>query len=168
MAVMRWDPFAEVDRMFDLVAGRGGSGAGQGATRGMPMDVYREGDTYVVEMDLPGVDPSTIDISVERNLLTVQAEGESKHEHADEVIICERRHVRYRRQLYLGEDVDTDNVRASYDNGVLRLQVPISEQQHARRIEVAREGEPKKLPGQKARPQNAEDQRPQLAKEKVG
>jgi HSP20 family protein len=145
MAIMRWDPFAEVDRMLDLVAGRGTTGAGQSVARGMPMDVYRKGDEYVVEMDLPGVDPSSIDINVERSLLTVEAEGQSTHEQADEVVLCERRHVKYRRQLYLGDNVDTDNVQASYDNGVLRLQIPISKEQRARKIEVAASAEPGKL-----------------------
>jgi HSP20 family protein len=140
MAIMRWDPFAEVDRMLEVVAGRGPNG-GQPATRGMPMDVYREGDEYVVEMDLPGVDPSSIDISVERNMLTVEAESRTSHEKSDEVVVCERRHVRYRRQLYLGDNVDTDNVRASYENGVLVLRIPISTQQRARKVAVSAGGD---------------------------
>ena len=136
MAVMRWDPFAEVDRMLELVTGRGSDEAHPG-TRGMPMDVYRRGDEYVVEMDLPGVDPSSIDISVDRNMLTVEAESRTTHEEADEVVVCERRHMRFRRQLYLGENVDTDDVRASYENGVLVVRIPISAQQRPRKIEVA-------------------------------
>jgi HSP20 family protein len=134
MAIMRWDPFAEFDRMLGLV-GRGSSGDGQ--TLGMAMDVYRSGDEYVVEMDLPGVDPSSINLKVERNTLTVEASAESKHEDVDEVLVCERRHVRYRRQLYLGDDVKTDNVQASYDNGVLRIRIPISKEQKAREIPVS-------------------------------
>ncbi|HEY7106425.1 MAG TPA: Hsp20/alpha crystallin family protein [Acidimicrobiia bacterium] len=140
MAVMRWDPFAEVDRMLELMNRGAGSGS-SGSTRAMAMDVYRAGDEYVVEMDLPGVDASSIDVNMERNMLTVEAEGKSEHEDADEVIVCERRHVRYRRQLYLGDNVDTENVRADYDNGVLRLRIPISTEQRARRIEVAASGE---------------------------
>ncbi|MCU1429573.1 MAG: 18 kDa antigen 2 [Actinomycetia bacterium] len=139
MALMRWDPVADIDRMLDLVAAsaRGGNGGSQAATRSMPMDVYRQGDEYIVEMDLPGVDPSSIDISVERNMITVEAEAESTHEQADEQILCERRHVRYRRQLYLGDDVDTENIQASYDNGVLRLTVPIAQEQRSRKVQVA-------------------------------
>jgi HSP20 family protein len=147
MAIMRWDPFAEVDRMFELLSGRGSAGPGQPASRGMPMDVYRDGDKYVVEMDLPGVDPSSIDINIDRNLLTVTAEGRSKHEQADEVVVCERRHVRYRRQLYLGESVDTDKVNASYNDGVLRLEIPISKEQRPRKIEVTTDEGSKSLPG---------------------
>ncbi len=168
MAVMRWDPFGEVDRMFDLIAGRAASGSDQGTTRGMPMDVYREGNNYVVEMELPGVDPSSIDISVERNMLTVEAEATSEHEQADEVVVCERRHVRYRRQLYLGDNVDTDNVQASYDHGILRLQIPISEQPRARRVEVVSTGESTELPHQASGAQSQNDQPQPREKEKVG
>ena len=137
MTVMRWDPFAEVDRMLDVLSSRTTSGSGQNAARGMPMDVYRKGDNYTVEMELPGVDPSTIDVKVERNVLTVEAEGKAEHEQADEVLICERRHVRYRRQLYLGDNVDSDNVDASYDDGVLRMTIPISSEDRSRKIEVS-------------------------------
>jgi HSP20 family protein len=169
MAIMRWDPFAEVDRIFELLNGRGSTGAGQPAPRGMPMDVYRDGDKYVVEMDLPGVDPSSIDINIERNLLTVTAEGQSKHEEADEVVVCERRHVRFRRQLYLGETVDTDNVNASYENGVLRLEIPVSTEQRSRKIEVTTDEESQRLPGDSsaAPAQGQPEESEQRANEKV-
>ena len=147
MAIMRWDPFAEVDRMLELAAGRVSNG-GQAPTRGMPMDVYRKGDEYVVEMDLPGIDPSSIDISLERNMLTVEAESHTTHEQADEVVVCERRHVRYRRQLYLGDNVDTDDVRASYENGVLVVRIPISTQQRPRKVEVAAGRDTREIPDQ--------------------
>jgi HSP20 family protein len=136
MAIMRFDPLADLDRMLELVSGRGTTGNGQPATRSMPIDIYRVGDEYVVEMDLPGVDPSSIDISVERNMLTVEAEAQSTHEQVDDVVVCERRHAKFRRQLYLGDDVNTDNVRASYDNGVLRLRIPIAQNQRAHKIDV--------------------------------
>lgn len=169
MAIMRWDPFAEVDRMFELLNGGGSAGPGQPASRGMPMDVYRDGDKYVVEMDLPGVDPSSIEINIERNVLTVTAEGRSKHEEADEVIVCERRHARYRRQLFLGETVDTDNVAASYTNGVLRLEIPLSKEQRARKIEVTTDEESKGLPGDSsaAQAQGHTEESGQHANEKV-
>ena len=147
MAIMRWDPFAEVDRMLELMTGRGQNG-GQPATRAMPMDVYRDGDEYVVEMDLPGVDPSSIDVNVERNMLTVEAESRTSHEQADEVVVCERRHMRYRRQLYLGDNVDTDHVRASYENGVLVVRIPISTQQRPRKVEVAAGGDAQQITDQ--------------------
>jgi HSP20 family protein len=137
MAIMRWDPFADFDRVLELMAGRGAGGTAQTATRAMPMDVYRSGDEYIVEMDLPGVDPSSIDISVERNVLTVEGEAQSTHEQADEQIVCERRHAKYRRQIYLGDNVDTENVGAEFDNGVLRLRVPIVREQSVRKIDVA-------------------------------
>jgi HSP20 family protein len=168
MAIMRWDPFAEVDRVLEVVAGRGSNGD-QPATRGMPMDVYRDGDEYVVEMDLPGIDPSSIDISVERNMLTVEGESRTTHEHADEVVVCERRHIRYRRQLYLGDNVDTDNVRASYENGVLVVRVPISTQQRPRKVEVAASGDARAIPDQSRNASAQETSQSKARKgEKVG
>jgi HSP20 family protein len=133
------------------------------------MDVYRDGDKYVVEMDLPGVDPSSIDVNIERNLLTVTAEGQSKHEEADEVIVCERRHVRYRRQLFLGENVNTDDVNASYENGVLRLEIPISKEQPSRKIEVTTDEGSKTLPDDSSATQAQGDTQAsgQRAEEKV-
>jgi HSP20 family protein len=149
MAIMRWDPFAEVDRMLDLMSrGAQSGGSGQTGVRGMAMDVYREGEKYVVEMDLPGVDTSSININVERNMLTVEAESHAQHEQADEVVVCERRHARFRRQLYLGENVETDDVQATYDNGVLRLEVPISTEQRARKIEVSTQSKPAQIGAQ--------------------
>jgi HSP20 family protein len=150
MAIMRWDPFADFDRVLELVAGRGAGGVAQTATRAMPMDVYRSGSEYIVEMDLPGVDPSSIDISVERNVLTVEGEAHSTHEQADEQIVCERRHAKYRRQIYLGDNVDTENVKAEFDNGVLRLRVPIAREQSVRKIDVATGGGTKQLTEQSA------------------
>jgi HSP20 family protein len=170
MAIIRWDPFREFDRMLEFVSGRGAAGAGQTVTRGMPIDIYRVGDEYVVEMDLPGVDPSSIDISVERNMLTVEAEAQSMHEEVDDVVLCERRHVRYRRQLYLGDNVDTDNVRASYENGVLRLQIPITKEERTRKVEVTATEGTKQLTGQSGatQPQAAEGQSQSREKEKAG
>jgi HSP20 family protein len=101
-----------------------------------PMDVYRRGDNFVVELDIPGVDPSSIDITVERNMLTVSGEVHPRHEDADEILVCERPHVRFRRQVYLGENLDTENISAGYENGVLRITIPASREQQTRRITV--------------------------------
>jgi HSP20 family protein len=155
---MRWDPFADFDRMLELVAGRGTSGNTPAATRAMPMDLYRSGDEYVVEMELPGVDPSAIDISIDRNLITVEAEAHSSHEEADEQIVCERRHVRYRRQLYLGDNVDTDNIQAEFNNGVLRLRIPIAQEQRSRKIEVEATDDARRLTGESAGEQATSEQ----------
>jgi HSP20 family protein len=128
----RWDPFAGIDRMLDLVYGRGGV---QG--RSMPIDIYRSGDRYVVEMELPGVDPSSIDVDVEGSTLSVTAEARSNHEEAEEQVLCERSHARFYRQLRLGDNLDTDNVEASFDNGVLTLSVPVRERAGGRKVEVS-------------------------------
>jgi len=135
MAVMRLDPFAGFERMFDTLYGRG-----EDARRSMPIDIYRKGDRYVVEMDLPGADPDSIEVSVERNMLNVAAETRSSHENADEQIVCERRHARFTRQVYLGDDLDTERVEASFDNGVLTLTIPVNDRAHSRRIEVTTGG----------------------------
>ena len=119
---------------------QGGREGRAASGRAMPMDVYRRGETYIVEMELPGVEPDSIELTVERNMLTVRAESSSTHEDADEQVLCERRHVSYTRQLYLGENVDSENLRASCEKGVLRIEIPIAEQQKSRRIEVQSSG----------------------------
>jgi HSP20 family protein len=132
MTVMRWDPFG--DWMMDwLQQGRRGTGGGR---RSMPMDVYRAADEYVVEMDLPGVDPSSIEVHTEQNILTVSAEARSTHDQADELLVCERLHARFQRQLYLGDALESDKLTATFDDGVLTLRIPVAERQKARKVEV--------------------------------
>jgi HSP20 family protein len=133
MTISSFDPLFTLDRMLARMAPGFSGGASQMAP---PMDVYRRGDEFVVELDVPGVDPSSIDISVERNMLTVSGEMQPRHEDADEILVCERPHVRFRRQVYLGEGLDTDNIRASDENGVLRITIPVSREQQTRRISV--------------------------------
>ncbi len=109
MAVMRWDPFG--DWMLEWIQqSRRSAGS---MRRSMPMDVYRTGDTYIVEMDLPGVDPSSIEVHTERNIVSVSAETRSTHEDADELLVCERSHATFQRQLYLGEGLQTDKLTAT-------------------------------------------------------
>lgn len=136
MTVSSFDPFTTFDRLFRRAAGTGMLGR---ESFSLPMDVYRKGEEFVVELDVPGVDPSAIDMTVERNMLTVSGEVEPRHEDVDEVVVCERPHTRFRRQIYLGENLDTERIRASYDSGVLTIRIPVSEQQRARKIEVAAE-----------------------------
>jgi HSP20 family protein len=135
MTVSVFDPFSTLDRMLS----RMGSGAGFGAVQNLslPMDVYRKGDEFIVELDIPGVDPSTIDMAVERNMLTVSGEVHPKHEDVDEVVVCERPHARFRRQVYLGENLDTEKIQATYENGVLTIRIPVAEKQRARKIEIS-------------------------------
>ncbi|HUP75152.1 MAG TPA: Hsp20/alpha crystallin family protein [Acidimicrobiales bacterium] len=101
----------------------------------MPMDAYRHGDQFVVHFDLPGVDPSSIELTVEKNVLTVSAErrGESQDQ---EFIANERPQGTFSRQLFLGDTLDADRVEANYDRGVLTVTIPVAEQAKPRKIEI--------------------------------
>jgi HSP20 family protein len=128
--LMRTDPFRELDRLTGHVWG--------GAFRGgaMPMDAYRHGDSVVVNFDLPGVDPGSIELTVERNVLTVKAQRPVSHEKDDEVLVAERPEGQFTRRLFLGQSLDTDRVEARYDRGVLTLSIPVADKAKSRRIEV--------------------------------
>ncbi|NMR28747.1 Hsp20/alpha crystallin family protein [Crystallibacter degradans] len=128
--LMRTDPFRELDRLTQQVFGS------QTRPAAMPMDAWREGDEFVVELDLPGVDPATIDLDVERNVLTVAAERKSRLDDEKEVVAAERPTGTFSRQLVLGDTLDTDKVTANYDAGVLALRIPIREQAKPRKIEI--------------------------------
>ena len=128
--LMRTDPFRELDRLTQQVFGT------QTRPAAMPMDAWREGDEFIVELDLPGVDPSTIELDVERNVLTVAAERASRLDDDKEVVAAERPTGTFSRQLILGDTLDMDKVTANYDAGVLALRIPIREQAKPRKIEI--------------------------------
>ena len=141
--LMRSDPFRELDRLTQQVFGTLGTTARPAA---MPMDAWREGDEFIVEFDLPGVDPSSIDLNVERGVLAVRAERPQLNgDH--ELLAAERPRGVFSRQLILGENLDTDNVRANYQAGVLTLRVPVAEAAKPRKIEVSTEAEDRKAIG---------------------
>ncbi|MBP2404680.1 Hsp20/alpha crystallin family protein [Streptomyces syringium] len=129
--LMRTDPFRELDRLTQQVFGT--------ATRpaAMPMDAFRDGDTFIVELDLPGVAPESIDLDAERNVLTVKAERRSSVGEDSEVVIAERPTGSFSRQLFLGETLDTERIDASYEAGVLRLRIPVAEQAKPRKIAIS-------------------------------
>jgi HSP20 family protein len=130
--LMRTDPFRDLDRLAQQLVGAGTS------TRPsvMPLDAWREGDSFVLEFDLPGVQPETLDIDVERNVLTVRAERPPRN--GDwEMLAAERPTGLFSRQLVLGDNLDLDRLEARYDDGVLRLTVPVAERAKPRKIEVA-------------------------------
>jgi len=131
--LMRFDPFRELDRLSQQAAGAA-------RPNPMPMDAYRHGDRFVVEFDLPGVDPATIDLTVEKNVLTVEAERRQTLSEGQEVLVSERPSGTFTRQLFLGESLDPDHVQADYDQGVLRLTIPVAEQAKPRRVEVTASG----------------------------
>ena len=130
--LMRTDPFRELDRLTQQVFGTQGTMARPSA---MPMDAWRDGDTFVVELDLPGVSPDSIDLDVERNVVTVRAERANRNENI-EMLAAERPRGVFSRQLVVGDTLDTDNITASYDAGVLTLKIPVAEKSKPRKITI--------------------------------
>jgi HSP20 family protein len=134
--LMRTDPFRELDRLARQVLGNAPGTWSAPAT--IPMDAYRDGERFVVQFDLPGVNPEAIELDVERNVLTVKAErrpavaGENV-----EMQVAERQWGAFSRQLFLGEMLDTEHIDAGYDAGVLTLRIPIAEKAKPRRIDIA-------------------------------
>jgi HSP20 family protein len=126
-----WDPFQEMDRLFGTFA----TNARQSG--GMPMDLFRTGDHYVLSMDLPGVDPGTIDVSVEDRTLTVRAERTQRSGTEAQWLVRERPTGTFARQLTMGRGLALDSISASYADGVLALTIPVSEDAKPRKIEVA-------------------------------
>jgi HSP20 family protein len=129
--LMRTDPFRELDRFAQQVLGT----AARPAV--MPMDAWREGEEFVVEFDLPGIDAESLDIDIERNVVTVRAERPAVDPNR-EMLAAERPRGVFSRQLVLGENLDTDKIEASYREGVLRLRIPVAERAKPRKITVGR------------------------------
>jgi HSP20 family protein len=129
---MRTDPFRDFDRLTQQLFGTGTTSR----PAIMPMDAWREGDVFVVEFDLPGIQPDTLDIDVERNVLTIRAERPARN--GDwELLASERPKGLFSRQLVLGENLDLEQIDAGYDGGVLTLRIPVAERAKPRKIEVA-------------------------------
>jgi HSP20 family protein len=101
------------------------------------MDAYRAGDTFVVELDLPGVAPDSIDLTVERNVLNVHAERKPQRSDDVEALITERTYGVFSRQLFLGDTLDVEKLSADYDAGVLTIKLPVAEQAKPRKVEVS-------------------------------
>ena len=135
--LMRFDPFREFDRLTEQVWG--------GGRATMAMDAYRQGDQFLVHFDLPGVDPASIDLTVERNVLTVSARREWQRGEGVEVIASERPQGTFTRQLFLGDSLDADQVHATYDDGVLTVRIPVADQAKPRKVEVTSGGAAKQL-----------------------
>lgn len=127
--LMRTDPFRELDRLTQQVLGTSARPAV------MPMDAWRDGDTFHVEFDLPGVDQESINLDVERNVLTIKAERPVA-EPTGEQIAAERPRGVFSRQLILGDNLDLEKITASYDDGVLRVLIPVAEKAKPRKIQI--------------------------------
>ena len=135
MSVLRFEPSREFDRLAEQMF----SGL-RGTPRSVPMDAYRRGDQFLIHLDLPGVDPDAIELTVEQNVLTIRAERRFEPEEADEPLVSERPQGTFTRQLLLGESLDTDSLEADYDQGVLTLRIPVAEAAKPRRVEIKRSG----------------------------
>jgi HSP20 family protein len=132
MAVIRSEPFRDPwERLLSMAA------TGTRAPLGMPMDVYRAEDgNYHVEADLPGVDPDSIEVTVEHSTLTISAERAPRYGEAERVIAAERPQGPFTRQLHLGEGVDAGNLSARYADGVLQVTIPVSPKVQPRRVKI--------------------------------
>ncbi|MEV8225600.1 Hsp20/alpha crystallin family protein [Streptomyces sp. NPDC079167] len=141
--LMRTDPFRELDRLAQQLTGASGTWSKPSA---MPMDAWREGEEYVIALDLPGVPKDAIDIDVERNMLTVKAERRPVATGEDvQVELSERPLGVFSRQLVLADTMDTEHISADYDAGVLTLRIPIAERAKPRKIAIGGEADPRQI-----------------------
>jgi len=129
LMLMRFDPFRDAENRLQLFNRQVGA-----PSLTMAMDAYRDGDRFIVQFDLPGIDPGSIDLTVEKNVLTVRAERKWETRDDQEVVISERVQGTFSRQLFLGESLDAENVEARYHNGVLTLSIPVAEQAKPRKV----------------------------------
>ena len=136
--LLQFDPFREIDRMADQAFARTAAPA-------MPMDAVRRGETVHVYLDLPGVDPASIDLEVERNVLTVKAERRWAREEGDQVLANERRQGSFLRRLLLGDTLDGERVEADYRDGVLGIAIPVAEAAKPRKVAVGGAERPEAL-----------------------
>lgn len=129
--LIRTDPFRELDRVAQQMFGTTARPAV------MPMDAWRDGDRFVIEFDLPAVDPASVDLDVERNVLTVRAERRAGPGREVELIAAERPRGVFSRQVMLGDALDTTRIEAGYEAGVLRLEIPVAKKARPRKITIS-------------------------------
>lgn len=144
MALVHSDPFREIDRLFQSLYGPRPDGTSRPLT--MPMDAYRQGGKFLIELDLPGVSADATEITVEGDTLTIKAERHAR-EMPDgvELVISERPRGTFVRQVLLGENLDTDRIEARFDSGVLSIAIPVAEHAKPRRIEIKQSDSPTEL-----------------------
>jgi HSP20 family protein len=129
--LIRTDPFRELDRFTQQMPGTAARPAA------MPMDAYRDGHTFYVRFDLPGVHADAIDLTAEQNVLTVRAERVPERPENAEPLLAERPAGTFTRQVFPGDTLDPDSIAADYSAGVLTLTIPVREQAKPRSIQVA-------------------------------
>jgi HSP20 family protein len=134
VTLLRFDPFSELNRLTERTLAQ--------AARTMPMEALRRGDEFAVYLDLPGINPDDVDVTVENNVVSIRARREPQRQEGDEVIADERSYGEFTRQLFLGEDPDPDGLTADISNGVLTLRIPISAASKPRRIALGSSGRP--------------------------
>ncbi|MET0188381.1 MAG: Hsp20/alpha crystallin family protein [Pseudonocardia sediminis] len=134
MALMRFDPFRDFDRFTEQAFGP------TRVPRTMPMEAFRRGDVFSILLDLPGVDVDDVDLTVERNVVTIRAERRSPRQEGDEVIVDERPRGTFVRQLFLGDNMDLGRMSAEHVGGVLSLTIPVSEESKPRRVALSTDG----------------------------
>jgi len=137
MALMRFDPIRELDRFAEQAL------AGARTARTLPMEALRRGDQFIVALDVPGMTAGDIDVTVERNVLEINARRRPVRQEGDELIVDERPQGEFRRQLFLGDNLDPNKLSAVCDRGVLTLTIPVSEASKPRKVEIdtANEGQ---------------------------
>ncbi|MCP3853946.1 MAG: Hsp20/alpha crystallin family protein [Actinomycetia bacterium] len=128
--LLRFDPFRDLDRVFEAPTRAT-------AHPSVPFDAVRKDGKVVIHFDLPGVNPADVDLTVERNVLTLKAIRDWVTTEGEEVITTERRHGEFVRQLHLGENLDTGAIAATHEHGVLTVEIPVAETAKARKVEVA-------------------------------
>lgn len=143
MSLLHFNPFGDPLHQMDRFTSQLLSGTR--TPMAMPMDVWRSADGYHVCLDLPGVDPSTVDITSEKNVITISADRQAEFGEADQVLLAERPQGSFTRQLQLGDGADAQNVQASYTNGVLCLTIPTAPESQPRRIEVQHSQAPQQV-----------------------
>jgi HSP20 family protein len=131
--LMRFEPFREFDRITEQLLS-------ERRVRQVPVDAYRRGNEFKVDFDLPGADPGSIDLTVEKDVLTMRATRTWRRDEGDEVLVAERGQGDFSRQLFLGESLDRDNITAIYHDGVLTITIPVAEQAKPKKVEVIHVG----------------------------
>ena len=129
--LMRFDPFRDLDRFTQNLLGNEGR-----RMVALPVDAYRVGDEFVMELEIPGVDPSSVDLTVEKNVLTIKVERRHTWPDDAEVFVSERAEGSVTRQFFLGDTLDPSGIKAHSDGGVLRVTIPTAEQAKARKVEI--------------------------------
>ncbi|MDI2098442.1 Hsp20/alpha crystallin family protein [Ruicaihuangia caeni] len=127
---MSFDPFTQLDRLAQSLFDTSRQ------PRIMPVDLFREGEQYVLSADLPGIDPGSVDVDVDGHVLTIRAERTAATREGARWLTQERPFGSYMRQFTIGDDVDVEGISASYDNGVLSVVIPIAERARPRKITV--------------------------------